>query len=184
MNRKKPMTKADDVRETPATLFEARDALHRFDLDACALHANAKCPCYYMIDGHFDTLCGERTPGDGLTGAWYGNVWCNPPFSELWIWVAKAWRECARSTLCDAGEVNLIDFLMPATRCEQSGWQKLVEPYRDGRATLVPGWRLDTTFLPGRQHFLKDGQPILNPKTGLKSSPKFGCVMLTWTRKP
>jgi hypothetical protein len=177
MNRKTPMTKADDVRETPAKLFEQRNALHRFTLDACATHANAKTDLYYTIEGLARKgLLVAGVAGDGLTGEWLGRVWCNPPFSELWAWIAKCWQEVA------AGNPELIDFLMPATRCEQDGWQRLVEPYRDGRAVLVPGWRLETDFLPGRQHFLKDGAPILNPETGKRRSPKFGCVMLTWTR--
>lgn len=183
MNRKTPMTKADDVRETPAKLFEQRNALHRFTLDACATHANAKTDLYYTIEGLARKgLLVAGVAGDGLTGEWFGRVWCNPPFSELWAWVAKCWQEVAADSLRDLGRLELIDFLMPATRCEQDGWQRLVEPYRDGRAVLVPGWRLKTDFLPGRQHFLKDGAPILNPETGKRSSPKFGCVMLTWTR--
>lgn len=197
MNRKTPMTKADDVRETPVALVAARAAAlgGDFTLDACALapdengHGpfNAKCRKYYCEDGLFIrngfgvSYCLDGR--DGLTGPWCGRVWCNPPFGELWRWVAKAWAEVSRDSLRGVGELELIDFLMPATRCEQDGWQRLVEPYRDGRRTLVPGWRLDTTFLPGRQHFLKDGAPILNPETGLRSSPKFGCVMLTWQKK-
>jgi hypothetical protein len=192
MNRKTPMTKADDVRETPAKLFEQRNALYRFTLDACATHANAKCALYFTQRGFFERMASPDNPLrpyavrdsalDGLTGPWIGRVWCNPPFSELWAWIAKCWQEVA------AGNPELIDFLMPATRCEQDGWQRLVEPYRDGRAVLVPGWRLETDFLPGRQHFLKDGKPIVcedptSENFGKKSSPKFGCVMLTWTRE-
>jgi len=186
MNRKKPMTKADDVRETPPKLFEARDALHHFTLDACSLHSNAKCRRYYTQQGLFERLESDilviDDRSDGLTGPWHGRIWCNPPFSELWQWVAKAWSECA------AGNPDMIDFLSPATRCEQDGWQRLVEPYRDGKRVLVPGWRLSTTFLGGRAHFLKDGKPIVNedPSSenfGKKSSPKFGCCMLTWTRE-
>jgi hypothetical protein len=192
------MTKADDVRETPAWLFEqrVRDVTggRGFDLDACATHKNALCARYYtehglwlkqphLQDGQTMTAIGE---GDGLIGSWRGRVFVNPPFTELWKWVQKCWLEC------DRGDVELIDFLMPSTRCEQKGWQAWVEPFRDGRAELVPGWRLTTTFLPGRPDFLKDGKPIMSePKvskrTGRllkpsKSTPKFGIVMLTFTR--
>lgn len=188
MNRKKPMTKADDVRETPPQLFDTRNALHGFTLDACSLHSNAKCRRYYTQHGLFERAADKQPPYfaldnhfDGFTGPWHGRVWCNPPFSELWQWVAKVWAECA------LGNPELVDFLSPATRCEQDGWQRLIEPYRDGKGVLVPGWRLDTTFLGGRAHFLKDGRPIVNEDPtsenyGKKSSPKFGCVMLTWTR--
>jgi hypothetical protein len=201
MNRTTPMKKEDDVRETPPELFAARAALVRegyFTLDACATHKNTKVPSHYYTEGGLwrargvdgEPECLDMNT-DGLRGAWRGRVWVNPPFSDLWTWVDKCWRACA----CDAaGLLELIDFLMPATRCEQEGWQEWVEPFRDGRAELVPGWRLDTTFLAGRQHFLKDGKPIMSePKiskrTGMplkatRSAPKFGCVMLTWTRVP
>lgn len=193
MNRHKPIDAESDVRETQPELFAARAALHGpFDLDACATHENAKCARYFTEDGYFgldpDGFEHFNLKVDGLTGEWHGRVFVNPPFSNLWTWVEKCWRECAED------RVDLIDFLMPATRCEQGGWQEWVEPFRDGRAELVPGWRLDTTFLAGRQHFLKDGKPIMSePKiskrTGMplkatRSAPKFGCVMLTWTRVP
>jgi len=184
------MLPADDVRETPPELFAARDALHHFTLDACATHENAKCSRYFTVDGCYVIKPPARSPQNltghnGLTGFWSGRVWVNPPFSQLWVWIAKAW-----ATVGDReGSVELIDMLIPSTRAEQDGWQKLVEPYRDGKGTLVHGWRLDTTFLAGRQHFLKNGQPIVNEDPtsdnfGKKSSPKFGCVCLTWTRKP
>jgi len=155
MNRQRPMTKEDDVRETPPELFTSRVAKWGgFDLDAAATPANAKARRFFTEQDN------------GLVQLWSGRVWINPPFSEMGAWTAKCWAEVA------AGRVELIDFLSPATRTEQPWWQKLVEPYRDGRAVLVPGWRLDTDFLPKRPRFLKDGVAM--------GSPKFGCVMLTW----
>ncbi len=204
------MLKADDVRETPSALFQARAKLHGpFTLDACATHANALAPQYYHEHDGLCLIAGEsgglrythvrEDTKDGLTGTWRGRVWCNPPFSQLWSWVAKAWQECARDsserwmTGVDPIPLIVIDMLCPGTRCEQVGWQRLVEPYRDGKGVLVPGWRLTTTCLPERQHFLQDGKPILEEKprfskrTGeplppRRSSPKFGCTMLTWEK--
>ena len=197
MNRHAPMTKADDVRETPPELYNPLNAEHRFTLDACATLANAKTPCFYTEAGYW---CKGRFPSEplgasklrdenGLTGRWEGRVWCNPPFSEIGTWIAKCWREMSR-----ADGPELIWFLIPATRTEQDWWHKLVEPFRDGRPSLVPGARLDTKFLRGRTRFLENGGPIyrknkdgslwLDPKTGepARSSPKFGCVGLIWSR--
>lgn len=172
MNRQTPMLPEDDIRETPPELFAARTAKWGpFTLDAAATHANHKARRYYTETGAYvtDGIDVLITNGfNGLTGPWSGRVWINPPFSDMGAWCAKCWSEVA------AGRVELIDFLSPATRTEQPWWQKLVEPWRDGRATLVPGWRLDTDFLPKRPRFLKDGVPM--------GSPKFGCVMLTWRR--
>jgi phage N-6-adenine-methyltransferase len=155
------MLAADDVRETPADKFaELSKLVGGFTLDVCATHANTKCAKFYD-----EAL-------NGLAQPWRGErCFCNPPFSDIGAWVAKAWQ---------ASDAELVVMLVPATRTEQPWWQKLVEPYRDGRASLVPGWVLSTSFCAGRWHFLKDGAPIIDSKTGRRSSPKFGCVTLTW----
>lgn len=187
MNRKTPMLPADDVRETPADKFAGISALvGGFTLDVCATPANAKCPRFYALDGYHDSTV-DPTPFptrqvDGLTGSWAGErCWCNPPFSAIDAWVEKAWR---------SHDAELVVMLVPATRTEQPWWARWVEPWRDGRGYpqhlrqfhfAPPAWHLKTHFLAGRWHFLKDGKPILDPKTGRRSSPKFGCALLIWT---
>lgn len=182
MNRKTPMLPEDDVRETPPDRFAEVSALvGGFTLDACATPANAKCRRFYALDGFHDLDCpppnGGRWAGppdaNGLTGSWSGEkVWVNPPFSNIGAWVEKAWR---------SHDAELVVMLVPATRTEQPWWQKHIEPHRDGRGPASRTWRLRVVFLPGRWHFLKDGKPILDPKTGRRSSPKFGCALLTWS---
>jgi hypothetical protein len=170
------MLPEDDVRETPPELFAARAAKWGpFTLDAAATHANAKAAHYYTETGRFHSPAAKAEcpfaavgPENGLTGDWFGRVWINPPFTQMALWAAKCWRECA------AGRVELIDFLSPGTRCEQAWWQKLIEPYRDEKGELVKGYRLDTDFIAKRPRFLKDGVPM--------GSPKFGVVMLTWRK--
>lgn len=44
---------------------------------------------------------------DGLTQAWFGRVWLNPPFSEKRAWVEKAREEV------DAGDAELVVVLLP-----------------------------------------------------------------------
>jgi hypothetical protein len=157
-------------------LFAARsEKVGGFTLDAAATEANAKCSDFYTEHGLFRfaaTDCGFASPVDlttnGLTGPWEGRVWINPPFSQIAAWVAKCCRESA------AGRVELIEMLIPSTRTEQAWWQRLVEPARDGRGTLVPGYSLTTEFLAKRPKFLKDGVQL--------GSPKFGCVILHWER--
>lgn len=213
------MLPENDVRETPPELFAARaEKVGGFTLDAAATPANAKCDRFYTEKGYWvwhqgaairSAVCFDQTV-NGLTGPWFGRVWINPPFSDISAWVAKCWRECARSA--DQSErirtgygphrghpepnpVELIEMLVPSTRTEQEWWQKLVEPYRDHRPSPVAGYRLTTENLEGRQHFLENGKPIMrknkdgslwiNPKTGKpqRSSPKFGCVILHWERE-
>jgi phage N-6-adenine-methyltransferase len=176
MNRQTPMLTENDVRETPPALFASQDARFHFTLDACATHQNAKCPQYFTQEGLWRGTQERRrlSEDNGLTGSWAGErVWCNPPYSDIGAWVLKAWESRA----------ELVCMLVPATRTEQDWWQDGVEPYRDGRADLSElGWNsLRLENLRGRQHFLKDGKPILNPKTGKRSSPKFGCCLLIWS---
>lgn len=88
---------------------------------------------------------------------------CNPPFSRLEGWVAKAWRELE-------GGCPVIVMLLPANRAEQTFWQQQIEPFRDGRGHAAG--TLDTKFISGRVDFT-------SPKGKLGRAP-FGCVLLTF----
>jgi len=174
VNRKTPMLSEDDVRETPPELFNPLHEKVGFTIDVAASHDNAKCGNYYTEDGQY-WVCETGIIGvegmNGLTGDWIAHkVWCNPPFSQMDRWVSKAWKSTGAES---------VHMLSPATRTEQGWWQRMVEPYRDGRKSFQ-GWVLRTQFLPGRTNFLKNGKPIINAETGNKSGPKFGCCLLIW----
>lgn len=144
-----------DDRGTDPAVFAALDAKYRFTLDAAASAENAKCAVYYTVEDN------------GLVAPWTGaRVWCNPPYSNLYAWVDKAWKERA---------AELIVMLVPANRTEQPWWQDCVEPLRD-RA----GSRLTTQFLPGRMRFTAPGQHTAPPN----SRPPFGCCLLIWSPLP
>lgn len=182
-----------DIRETPPELFTKLNREFRFDLDACATHDNALCPMYCTTEGTWHGYMSngiwlrEQAPrklsdDDGLTYDWAGRrVFWNPPFSDIASWLAHAWQSKA----------ELSVGLIPATRTEQSWWQDLVEPYRDGRpAPEGTRFELTTRFLQGRTNYLENGKPILrknadgtlyvDPKSGkhVKSGPKFGSCLL------
>lgn len=179
--------KENDIRETPRWLLEQLDAEFQFTLDVAATHENAVCDTYYTEQGLWQNT-DERGPllwrsVDGLTGLWFGSVWCNPPFSDLWIWVEKAWAEMARRD----GPASIV-MLCPGNRQEQPGWQKLVEPFRDRDD------KFRTRHPPGRIRFtVNGGQPIYKrDKAGnicrtkkgepIIGSASFGCVLLVWRR--
>ena len=71
--------------ETPQELFDKLNAIHHFTCDVCALPENAKCNKYY-------------TPEiDGLSQAWSGVCWCNPPYGrEIGKWVKKLTNRIVR----------------------------------------------------------------------------------------
>lgn len=114
---------------------------------------------------------------DGLKMPWTGRVWCNPPFSDIAPWVAKA-----RSEMQFPAVAQRIAMLLPCNRTEQPWWQEHVERWRDGRNHMedINGERvlLETRFLPKR---LKFGHPGNREAVGV-GSPPFGCVLLVWRR--
>jgi phage N-6-adenine-methyltransferase len=122
-----------------------------FTLDVAAAAHNAKAPRYFT------------RADDGLAQSWSGErVWCNPPYSNLADWLAKAWAEWPNT--------RGIVMLLPANRVEQKWWQEHVEPFRDR------GGALSVEFLPGRMRFIRP-DVVIGPKG---DRPPFGCCLLIW----
>lgn len=144
-----------DDRATHPDDFAKWDAEYGpFTLDAAAAPHNAKVAKFYT------------RADNGLAQSWQGEtVWCNPPYSNLGDWLAKAWDEHFRA--------KRIVMLLPANRVEQKWWQEHVEPYRDR-----PGSPLRVHFLPGRLRFIKPGATEIKPN----ERPPFGCCLLVWDR--
>lgn len=152
----------DDVddRRTPVAFFADLHRARRFTVDAAASHENALLSLYWTRDTN------------GLAQSWENHrVWCNPPFSNLEPWLAKAWAEMV------LGNCESVTMLLPANRCEQKFWQRHVEPFRDDRCTS--GIRLTVEFLPGRMRFGKPSSWVRPPRG---DRPPFGCALLTWER--
>lgn len=123
-----------------------------FTLDVAAAPHNAKCKRYFTLQD------------DGLEQSWSNErVWCNPPYSDIYSWVMKSWREYPST--------RGIVMLLPANRPEQRWWQELVEPYRDRAGSC-----LHVEFLTGRMRFIKEGQTEIGPN----ERPPFGCCLLIW----
>lgn len=146
----------DDAVDDRATTLETFEPLHerfQFTVDAAANAINAKLPRFFSFED------------DGLAQSWAGeSVWCNPPYSNIYPWIEKAWSEyeACRS----------IVLLLPANRTEQGWWQDGVEPYRDR-----PGSPLHVEFLRGRLRFIAQGRTEVGPN----ERPPFGCCLLIWS---
>lgn len=142
-----------DDRATAPEVFGPLHERFGFTLDVAASPDNAKCERYY-------------TPtDDGLVQPWGGEtVWCNPPYSNIADWVAKAWTEHRKA-------LGIV-MLLPANRTEQAWWQDMVEPYRDR-----PDSPLRAEFLRGRLRFIRVGQNEIGPN----ERPPFGCCLLIWS---
>jgi len=153
IDKRGALDEVDDRGTDPEFFAKVEERFGPFDLDVAAAPHNAKCPVWY------------GRAADGLAQDWFGKVWCNPPYSDLKAWVAKAWQEW------QSGRCDLIVMLLPANRPEQGWWQEHVEPYRD-----LPGGPLRVEFLPGRMRFIKPGATSIGPN----ERPPFGCCLLIW----
>lgn len=141
-----------DDRETDPAMFAELHSRFRFTLDVAASPHNAKLPRYFTAEDN------------GLEQSWSGErVWCNPPYSDIAPWVAKAWNEMLFG--CE-----LVVMLLPANRTEQAWWHEHVEPCRDN------GRGLRTEFIRGRTRFIAAGDTEIKPN----ARPPFGCVLLIW----
>jgi len=138
----------------------SRAGVSAFDLDVAACEESHHAPRFYA------------KTDDGLVRSWDAErVWCNPPYSDIAPWVAKAWIEWTDRPHRFADRT--IAMLLPAIKTEQSWWQRDVEPHRDGRGQRV----LATHFVPGRTAFARPG----SGGVGQDGAP-FGCVLLVWRR--
>ena len=147
-----PRTDIDD-RATTLDVFEPLHRRFAFTIDVAAAAHNTKLDRYYTVDD------------DGLAQDWAGErVWCNPPYSNIEPWCAKAWESRA----------ELVVMLLPANRTEQGWWQRHIEPRRDRPG----GPRVE--FLPGRIRFLKPGQE----RIAANERPPFGCCLVIWDHTP
>ena len=83
MKNIKPLFSSNsDEWETPKSVFDALDAEFNFTLDPCATEENHKCDLYFTKEQN------------GLSKNWGGQtVFCNPPYSQIGLWVEKAFRE-------------------------------------------------------------------------------------------
>lgn len=79
---------ASDEWSTPQDFFDKLNEEFCFDLDPCASDENHKCDVYHT------------EAENGLEQSWVGNrVFCNPPYSNIGEWVAKAARERALTVM-------------------------------------------------------------------------------------
>lgn len=100
MKNIKPLFSSNsDEWETPKSVFDALDAEFNFTLDPCATEENHKCDLYFTKQQN------------GLSKSWGGQtVFCNPPYSQIGLWVEKAFRE--------GGKDNTIVVLLIPSRTD------------------------------------------------------------------
>lgn len=115
-------SKKTDEWETPKDLFDKLNNIFSFTLDPCATVNNAKCKKFYTKDQN------------GLLKSWKNEtVFCNPPYSQIKLWVKKCYEEFKLN------KVTVI-LLLPA-RTDTKYFHEFIS----GNALLF--------FIKGRLHF-------------------------------
>jgi phage N-6-adenine-methyltransferase len=114
-----------DSQSTPLAFFNRLDREFKFTLDVAAEDAMHRCSNYFTASD------------DGLAQRWdtEGSVWCNPPYSNVWPWVRKAYKESKLGT-------TVVMLVMASTG---SKWYKYAMK-RAAEIRLVTG---SLTFGPG-----------------------------------
>ncbi|MBS9442445.1 phage N-6-adenine-methyltransferase [Photorhabdus heterorhabditis] len=134
-----------DKWQTPIEIFTALDLEFGFYLDAAADYKNALCAHYLT----------ERD--NALECEWisYGEIWCNPPYSDIGPWILKAAEQCRK-------QLQTVVMLVPADT--SVGWFKLAMESVD-EIRLITGGRIQ--FIPA--------------ELGIKSkSNTKGSMLLIW----
>lgn len=127
---------------TPPDLFHLLDREFAFDLDASASVGHEKCPRHITPEQN------------ALEQDWDARaVWCNPPYSLMSKFVAKAWEQCQ-------AQRNTIVLLIPAYT-DPAYWYDCIVPFAD-----------EIRFLCGRVSFLENGQR--------KTSARFPSVVIVF----
>lgn len=94
---------------TPQDLFDELNEEFHFDLDVAASKVNAKCKHYY------------HQRDNGLISLWYGNVWCNPPYSNIPEFVKRCSEYDGLSVLLLPSRTDtkwFHDYIYKNPRCE------------------------------------------------------------------
>lgn len=115
---------AKDEWQTPLWLYLLLDNEFKFNLDAAATPKNALCQDYFCDHRKYPTAL-----GDGLISSWWGNVFVNPPYSQLKKWVEKSYIEVQK------GNANNVVMLV-AARTDTQAWWKYI---RFGEVRFLPG---------------------------------------------
>lgn len=171
------------------TIRRARDwcmwaaAVGSWTVDAAACREAHHAPVWYGLDNP------EPANRNGLVGPWFGDTFCNPPWSDIAPWLVKAWRAWTMAAAVERAERGLpaltsVSMLLPGGHTHRDWWQDYVEEVRDGRVSRAldellgeePGARLSTFNPPERFPYGGPG----NPEGVGAPEPNFTSVLLVW----
>lgn len=134
-----------DYWQTPIEIFNALDREFGFWLDAAASESNALC-AHYITE-----------MDDSLNSEWktMGAIFCNPPYSKISPWIAKAAEQCRE-------QCQPVVMLLPADI--STGWFSAARESADELRLIIDG----------RINFI----PV--SATGKRESNPKGSVLFIW----
>jgi hypothetical protein len=173
------------------TIRRARDwckhmaVVAEWTIDAAACREVHQAPRWYGLDHD------RPDSRNGLVAPWFGDVFCNPPWSDIDPWLVKAWRAFSSVAAEQRHALKLpmltsVSMLLPGGRTHRDWWREYVEDVRDGRVSRsldrllgeAPGARLTTYNPPERFPYGGPG----NPEGVGVPEPNFTSVLLVWRR--
>lgn len=154
-------TAESDEWYTPRWLFDPLDKEFAFTVDAAATRESRKVERFYSKaeDGLAQSYAGER-------------VWCNPPYSDIRPWAAKAVQSILDGAECWVSPLPVWT--------DRKWWHEFVEPFRGVRYGFAsPPIEVSLRFVQGRVAFGFPG----NPEAVGRSEGGFDAtVIVVWRR--
>lgn len=141
---------ANDLWQTPQYIFDWLDKEFHFDIDAAANDDNHKCRLYFSLEANK-----KYFPNGSLDMPWHDvgvAFWLNPPYSDPYPWVKKAYEESQKGCT--------VVCLLPADIST-----KWFHDWVIGKAEI--------RLIQGRINFD-------NPTPGKYSAPKFGSMIAVY----
>jgi site-specific DNA-methyltransferase (adenine-specific) len=127
-----------DEWETPQTLLN--DMLQKINftisLDVCASESNARFPHYFT------------KWNDGLVEEWTENFFMNPPYSQIDLWIKKAWNEVQKH--------KINGLILTFAKTDTKWFHEFVY---DSEKNV---WKSEFLPIKSRVKFLKDGTESKN----------------------
>ena len=162
MNTELMFSSKSDERETPKDLYDELNTKYNFVLDAAATKENALCPLFFTKED--DALVKDWSPllSNSCSSPSYWNIWLNPPYSQLGVWIEKAYNEAKKGCI--------VVMLIPA-RTDTRAFHQYIYPY-SGIEYERPaeGVQAYLRFLKGRLRF-----------SGSKNSAPFSSMLVTFS---
>jgi phage N-6-adenine-methyltransferase len=135
-------SRESDLWETPDDVFQALHEEFDFKVDGAATEETSKLPVWYGPGSSIDS--------DALHASWEGPVFLNPPYSQCYAFVEKAYTECV------INRVTTV-ILLPA-RTDTKWFHNFIWDKHKNKPYDFDHFKVEVRFLKGRLKFKLPGK--------------------------